>query len=428
MKETKVSEVLLKISEDVSWESFKHALTHAYEHEKGEVEIKGFRKGQVPFELFVKKFGYEVLYESAFNHLLSHIYRDISEENRKLIAGKPVLTFDVKTIKPEENFVFEFEVALEPKVYGDNYKGIEVQLTKEEVTKEALDLKVKEVLKENGELVLKDTPVLESGDEATFDFKGYINDELFDGGSAENYTLTIGSNQFIPGFEDQMVGMKLEETRDINLKFPTEYKEDLAGKDVKFVVTLHEIKVTKLPELTDEFVSKLKENSAKTVEEFEKALSEKVLSEIKETNEKVKEDELVKGLLSNFEVVYHESLEGTEIENFRESVAQQAQNYKMDLEMFLSMNGLDKEAFEKMSKERAEKTIKYQAILDKIAQLENVTPKEEEVNARLEENRKHLSKDEFEYYKDYILEDIKVSLKRHEAYLLVLNNLKVTYK
>ena len=227
----------------VTTEEFENGLDHAFEHVSKDLEVKGFRKGKVPRNIYETKFGVESLYEEALNHVFHHKYHEATADQTYQIVGEPNVDLDIKAIKRGESFDFSFDVAIKPDVELGQYKAIEVKPLDDSVSDDDVKAEISRILKSKSNLEPKTEGTLEKGDTAIFDFEGFLKGVAFEGGKAENHQLEIGSNQFIPGFEEQMVGMTLGEEKDINVTFPEAYQaENLAGQEVTFKIKLHEIK------------------------------------------------------------------------------------------------------------------------------------------------------------------------------------------
>ncbi len=255
----------VKYTFEVTPDEFAHGIEHAYEHAKKDVEVKGFRKGHVPFSIFEKKYGVETLYEDALNHVLSHKYQEVLADTTHEVVSDPEIDLDYKKVNRDTPFEVSLLFDVKPDVTLGDYKGLEATYPKTTVKASDVDLELQNMLKKDGTLEPKEGELL-VGDTAIFDFEGFLDGAPFDGGKAENYELEIGSNQFIPGFEEQMVGMTPGEEKELNVTFPENYQaENLKGKAVVFKVKLHDIKTKKPAELNDTWVEGLKRDE-KTVD------------------------------------------------------------------------------------------------------------------------------------------------------------------
>ncbi|MDD4070739.1 MAG: trigger factor, partial [Candidatus Izemoplasmatales bacterium] len=240
---------------NVTKEQFEHGLDHAFAIENEKVTIKGFRKGKAPRNVFEAKYGVEALYEEAIQHVLQETYYNTVMENNIDVVAQPKIDLDVTKIKRGEDFSYRVTVAVKPEIKLGEYKNIKVELLPTDVSDAEVEAEINRKLEQNAEMVVKEEGVIEKNDTAVFDFSGSVDGEKFEGGTAENHELVIGSGNFIPGFEDQMLGMASEEEKDVVVTFPEDYQEkSLAGKEAVFAVKVHEIKQRVVPTLDEEFV------------------------------------------------------------------------------------------------------------------------------------------------------------------------------
>ncbi len=377
---------------DVTADEFEKALDKAFEKCNAKVSIKGFRAGKAPRSVYEKHYGVESLYDEALNEVLntkaSEIYAD--KELAKEICGpfEPNFESDAK-LERGKDFKVSLTFDVYPVVNLPQYKGLEVKAKQLTATDEEIDNEIKAILKKESEMVAKDEQVIAEGDYATFDFVGSVDGVEFPGGKADNYELQIGSKQFIPGFEDQMIGMKAEETKDIKVTFPENYGEkSLAGKEAVFKVTVHEVKVEKLPELTDEYVANLKIDGVNTVAE----LKEKKKSEIearKAVSEKDRQvDELINKILDNAVVDMPKSLIDERVNAIRSQYEQQAKMYNIPFETFLGLMNVTKEAFDEHVNQQGARQALFNVVATKIIEVEGLAPKKEEIEAKASEDAK----------------------------------------
>jgi len=342
MNVEKVSVNRVKYTFDVTPHEFEHGLDHAFEHVQKDVEVKGFRKGKVPRNIYETKFGVESLYEDALNHVLHHKYHEAQNHKEYEIVGQPTVDVDFKSIKRGEVFQVSFTAPVKPEVKLGTYKGITVKDIKVLVSDSEVQAEIRNLLTKSSELELKEGS-LEFGDTAIFDFDGYLDGVAFEGGKAENYSLEIGSNQFIPGFEEQMVGLKSGDEKELNVKFPEQYQaEHLRGKDVLFKVRLHEVKTKKSSELNDEFVVSLSKEGVSTVSELEVSVRSDLENSKKTEAEQQMTQEILTKLLSEVSVDIPEEMIEEEVKHQRESVENQAKQYGLEFDMFLSLSGVNK--------------------------------------------------------------------------------------
>ena len=285
----------VKLSFDVESEKFDKALDKAFEKKKETVEVPGFRKGKITKAMYLSRFGVESLYSDALDEVMNSEYVDYIVKNKVDVCAQPEVDVDWTTVKQGSNIKFVITVAVYPEVKLGQYKGVEVKKEVVKVTANDIKAYVKRILKQHAELETVEDRALEKDDTAVFDFLGTVDGVPFDGGKADNYSLVIGSGQLIPGFEDQMVGMNVEEEKDVVVTFPKDYHaSNLAGKEAVFKVKLHEIKKEVLPELTDSFVcDELEVEGVKTAKEYKEFVRDLLLKEKTEASENKFNDDCI---------------------------------------------------------------------------------------------------------------------------------------
>ncbi|MBP5444675.1 MAG: trigger factor [Acholeplasmatales bacterium] len=382
----KMEKSLVKIIIDVTPEEFEEGLNKAFDKKKKDVTIPGFRKGQITRAQFEKKFGVESLYEEAIYAIADKKYGEAVQENQLFVVGDPQLA-DLNEIERGKEFKFSIIVPVYPEFEVKNFKGLKGKKMVLEATDEEINAEIEALREQNVLVTPKENGAIEEHDIAVFDFKGMKDGVAFEGGTAENYELEIGSKQFIPGFEDQMIGMKQGEEKTINVTFPSEYQAtDLAGKEVQFALKLHEIKRKELPEVNDDFVKDLNKENINTVEEL-KASIKKDIEKNKEQNEKNRlADELIEQLSNSIEIEIPQAMVDAsvkdELKDFERTVNQQ---YGMKMEEFKKIAQVNEEEFMKNVTERASKKLKETLILEQIVKQEKLTATPEEINKSLED-------------------------------------------
>ena len=388
----KLEKSRVKATFDVTADEFEKALDKAFEIANAKVSIKGFRAGKAPRSVYEKTYGVESLYEEAVNQILN-------DKVKMIYADQDLIKEACGQFEPHveaENGIErgkEFKVSLTWDVYPEvslpQYKGLEVKAKQLEATEEEINSTIEGLMSKDSEMVVKAEQVIEKNDYATFDFVGTVDGVEFDGGKAENYELQIGSGQFIPGFEDQMIGMKAEEVKDVNVTFPENYgAADLAGKAAVFKVTVHEVKVKKLPELNDEYVATLKIEGVNTVEEL-KANKKAEIEAKKAVSEKDRQvDELINKILDNAVVDMPESLIAERVNGIRAQYEQQAKMYNIPFETFLSLMGGNKEIFEQQTYAQGARQALFNVVATKLIEVENLAPTKEALEAKAEEDAK----------------------------------------
>jgi len=418
----KVSTNRVKYTFDVTPHEFEHGLDHAFEHVQKDVEVKGFRKGHVPRNIYESKFGVESLYEDALNHVLHHKMHEAQNHPDYEIVGQPKVEVDFNAIKRGETFQVALVAPVKPEVTLGQYKGIEVKAIKTDVTESEVNAEIKNLLTQGSELQPKEGS-LNFGDTAIFDFEGLLEGVPFDGGKAENYSLEIGSNQFIPGFEEQMVGMNPGEERSLNVTFPEKYQaENLAGKAVVFNVKLHEVKSKVEAELNDEFVKTLNKEGVTTVEELKVSTRKSLEDHKKNEAENTITEHVINAVLAQATMDIPQEMVDEEIAQARENVVNQAKQYGLELDMFLSLSGVNKEQFEKQLQEESLKRVKTTLVVEAVAKKEGLTANPEELAQKYEELSKRYNMP-VEDIKKYIPETaLQNDVILNKAYQFILDS------
>ncbi len=406
MKFEKLEKNYAKFTFEIKPEEFEHGLEYAFNQVKEKVELKGFRKGHVPRNIYEQKFGVETLYEDALNHVIAHLYEDVFKEDSVIIVGHPEVDVDFANIKVGESFTLSLTFPVKPEVTLGSYTGVEVPKKDISVTEDEIKGRIDNLLAQNKALVPKEGETLENGDTAIFDFEGFLNDVPFEGGKADNHQLEIGSNQFIPGFEEQMVGMKVGEEKALNVTFPEEYhSEELKGQAVVFNVKLHEIKVQEREELNDEFVKSLNKENVNTVAELKESINNEIASE-KEISEKNRIiGSAVKYAVDNAKVDIPKEMIQTEKDNMYKQTESQAKQYGIEMEMYLQFSGMTKEQFEESLQKQAEDRVLTSLVIEEVAKKENFEVTKEEIESKYEEISKQYNL-EVKQVKEQLEEDV----------------------
>jgi trigger factor len=366
---------------EVEAAEFNSALDKAFKKVVKTVQVPGFRKGKMPRPIFEKRFGVESLYQDALDIILPEAYSKAIDETGIEPVDRPEV--DVEQIEKGKNLIFTAKVTVKPEVKLGDYKGLEVEAQDTEVTDEDVENELKSMQERHAELVVKEDGEVEDGDTAVIDFEGFLNGEAFEGGKGENHSLEIGSGQFIPGFEEQLVGKKSGEETEITVTFPEEYhSEDLAGKEVQFKVKIHDIKTKELPELDDEFAKDADEE----VESLD-ALKEKIKNRLQEQKtqdaENNKRQTLVEKASENTEVDVPDAMVETELDRMLQEFEQNLQMQGMTLDMYQQFSGQDKDALKEQMREDAKKRVQTNLTLEAISETENLEATDEDVEAEL---------------------------------------------
>ncbi|KIU13172.1 trigger factor [Bacillus subtilis] len=366
---------------EVDAETFKTALDDAFKKVVKQVSIPGFRKGKIPRGLFEQRFGVEALYQDALDILLPVEYPKAVEEAGIEPVDRPEI--DVEKIEKGESLIFTAKVTVKPEVKLGEYKGLGIEKDDTTVTDEDVQNELKALQERQAELVVKEEGAVEEGNTVVLDFEGFVDGEAFEGGKAENYSLEVGSGSFIPGFEDQLVGLEAGAEKDVEVTFPEEYHaEELAGKPAVFKVKIHEIKAKELPDLDDEFAKDIDEEVETLAELTEK--TKKRLEEAKENEADAKlREELVLKASENAEIDVPQAMVDTELDRMLKEFEQRLQMQGMNLELYTQFSGQDEAALKEQMKEDAEKRVKSNLTLEAIAKAENLEVSDKEVEAEL---------------------------------------------
>ncbi|WP_050697966.1 trigger factor [Anaeromassilibacillus senegalensis] len=403
--------------------SFENALNQAYRKENKKITIPGFRKGKAPRAFVEKFYGEQVFYEDAINAL----YPDALEaavKEAKLDMIEDKIDFDLVSAG-KDGLVFKATITTKPEVEIEGYKGIAAKKTKVAVTDEAVDGEIKKVQDRNSRMVTVEDRAAENGDIAVIDFEGFVDGVAFEGGKGENYSLSLGAGQFIPGFEDQVVGHKTGEEFDITVTFPEDYQaEELAGKESVFKIKLHEIKMKELPEVDDDFVKDVSDFD--TLDEYKADIKAK-LEETAENNAKDDvENQLIDQLVELVQGEIPEAMYQNRINEDIREFAYRLQSQGLNLDTYLQYTGMNQEGLRNSFRPQAERQVKVRLALEKIAALENIQPSGEEIEAEFEKIAKGYEM-EVEKVKAFIpQEDLVKDIAVGKAIQLVRDNAVVT--
>ena len=357
----------VKVEVVLTKEEFNEKYETAFEKILSDAEVKGFRKGKVPRAMYLKRFGDGAVIRDAIDIALNDSYYPALEQKKILAVGQPQIDIDWENLGHDKPFKYTATVEVYPEVILGKYLGVEVKKESNDISEKELDDEINRVLKNNSELELVEKGTLEKGHTAIFDFCGYLDGVEFEGGKADNYSLEIGSGQFIPGFEDQMVGMNIEEERDINVTFPENYQaENLAGKAVVFKVKLHEIKARVLPELNDDFVKGLEIENVNTVEEWKKNVKETLASEKAEANENKFTEDVITAVCNDAKVDIPDAMIENRVNQMVSQVEAQAKAYGITTEQLLQYQGTTLEQYKELVKPSAEKNVLESLVIEAV--------------------------------------------------------------
>lgn len=382
VKITKLEGSKVKLEFNVEKEKFNVALEEAFKKNAGKIKMPGFRNGKVPRSVIEKTYGEGVFYDEAFNIVAEKEYAAAIEENKLEVVSQPEV--DIVEIGKDKDLVFSIEVYTKPEAKLKQYKGLEIEKVNTEVTDDDVKAELENIRQRNARLVTKEDGAVENGDIANIDFEGFLDGVAFDGGKAEEYDLEIGSGSFIPGFEEQIIGMKAGEEKDITTTFPENYgNADLAGRDTIFKIKLHEIKKKELPELDDEFAKDVSEFD--TLEEYTKSVKER-LEKSKETQAKAeKETKAVDALCENLEVEIPEPMVHSQIHQMIHEFEQNLAYQGMTLEQYKQILNIDDKALHEQFEGSAIKDIKLKLALEEVMKAEKIEVSKEDIDAKIDE-------------------------------------------
>lgn len=388
----------------VSGEDFNKAILQAYNKQKNKIQLPGFRKGKAPLKMIEKFYGEGVFYEDALDIVYSGVVGDaIKEAGIEPVAAPHDL--DVTKIG-KDGVEMTMKVTVKPEISIDNYKGIEADKGDASVCADDVKKELASMQERNARVVTVDDRKAKKNDIAVIDFEGFVDGVAFDGGKGENYELTLGSGQFIPGFEEQIIGHKTGDEFDVNVTFPTEYTPELAGKEAVFKVVLHEIKIKELPTLDDDFAKDV-DDEVDTLAELKKKIKAELSDKKKEDVEKDFESavlekvvDLVEGEIP--EVMYDNKLED-DVKDYENRLAQQG----IPLDTYLQYMGMDRDKFKESMRDNAVKQVKLQLAVEKIAELEKIEATDEEAEAQLKEMADMYQLDVEQVKKWVNIEDVK---------------------
>lgn len=421
VESTEKNTVLLEI--ELEEEKFKEGLQKSYLKNKGKFSVPGFRKGKVPMNIVVNYYGIEVLYEDAFNIVYPDAYEEAVREKGLEPVDKPEI--DIKQIENGKTLIFTAKVTVKPEVKLGDYKGIKIKKQKVSVAKEDVDKEIAQIQKRNARiLTAEEGRQIQKDDIAVIDYEGFVGEKAFDGGKGEDHELTIGSGQFIPGFEDQLIGAKKGDSVDVRVTFPKDYhSEKLAGQEALFKVKIKEIKISQLPLLDDEFAKDVSEFD--TLEEYKKDVKAKLEKKEEERIENEYNTEAIKTVSANAEIDIPPVMVEDQIDDIIREFAMTLRYQGLDLEQYYKVTGSDEKAFRESLKERAEREVRNRLTIEKISKVEEIEPSEEALEKEIEEMAGGYKQKPEEFRKKLRDEDIsylKESLKFRDTVKFIVKN------
>ena len=371
----KLEKNMAKLTIEASAEELEKAIEKAYQKQKKNISVPGFRKGKVPRMMVEKMYGKEVFYEDAANEIIPVAYEKAYDECGEDIVSTPQI--EVTQIEAGKPFIFTALVALKPEVTLGAYKGIEVDKVDVTVSDEEVDAEIEKERDRNARSISVTDRAVQDKDQTVIDFEGFVDGVAFEGGKGENYPLTIGSGTFIPGFEEQLIGKNIGEETDVNITFPEDYQaEDLAGKPALFKVTVKEIKEKQLPELDDEFAAEVSEFD--TLAEYKEDVKKNLLEKREKDVKNAKEDAVVDAIIENASMDIPDAMIETQQRQMIQEFAQNIQAQGLSIDQYFQFTGLTAEKMMEQVKPQAEKRIKSRLVLEAVAKAENIVASEED--------------------------------------------------
>ena len=376
----KLEKNMAKLTVEVPAENVEKAIQGAYNKMKKSINIPGFRKGKAPRQLIEKMHGKEVFYNDAIDAMLPSAYSDAVEECGEEIVSHPQI--DVVQIESGKPFVFTATVAVKPAVELGEYKGIQVEKAPIEVKDEEIEAQITKEREANSRTVTVDDRAVAQGDIVTLDFEGFVDGVAFEGGKGENYDLTIGSNTFIPGFEDQLVGAEIGKELDVNVTFPEEYgAKELAGKAAVFKCKVNGIKVKELPAVDDEFAQEVSEFD--TLDEYKADIKAKLLKEKEDEAARAKEDAVIGKIIEGAKMEIPDAMVEYQTRQMLDEFAQKIQSQGISLDQYFQFTGLTEEKYMEEMKPRALQNIQSRLVLEAVAQAENLVAEEADIEEEI---------------------------------------------
>lgn len=393
---------------NVDGETFEKAVNAVYKRQVKNISIQGFRKGKAPRKVVEKMYGSEVFYEDAMQDCYPEaLYEAAKEANVKIVKVETLEAVEAS----KDGFTFKATIIVEPEMEIKDYLGIEVTKKSTEVTDELVDEEIEKVRDRNSRMVTVEDRAAQDGDVAVIDFEGFVDGEAFEGGKAENYNLKLGSGNFIPGFEEQIVGHNTDEEFTIDVNFPEDYQaEELKGKAAQFKIKLHEIKAKELPEVDDDFVKDVSEKE--TLDEYKEELKETIAKRLADEAEKDIDDQIANKLMELLEGEIPEAMYDNEASEMVREFEMRLRAQGMDMKTYMQYMGIDVNALKGMYKEEAEKRVKLRLALETVAKKENIEVTDADFNEEYEKMaeayKMEVDKVKAAVPADSLKEDIKV--------------------
>ena len=413
----------LKLTFTVDAEKFEEGMKKVYIKTAKYFSIPGFRKGKAPMSLIERTYGPSIFYEDTFNEIVPEIYEKELKENNIEAVSKPEI--EIAQMEKGKDLIFTTIVQTKPEVKLGKYKGIELEKVDTSVNAADVKKELERMAEKNARLVSVEDRAVKNKDIAVIDFEGFVDGIAFEGGKAENHELEIGSKTFIPGFEDQVIGMKINEEKDINVKFPEEYfSKELAGKDATFKVKLHEIKEKELPTIDDEFAKDVSEFD--TLKDLKSSIKEKLADEKKNQAKYQMEDAAIKAVCDNTKIDIPSGMIETEIDNILRDIDGRLAYQGLNLSQYLKMINKSEDDMRKEYEEQAANSVKIRLVLEAIVKAEKIEATDSEIQEKIKEMAKNYGKNEDELIENENLKNyLKNNITTEKAIQFIIDNAEI---
>lgn len=425
VKVENIEKNVVQLEIEVESGKFEQGMQKSYLKNVKKYNVPGFRKGKAPRNIIERYYGEQVFYEDAINIVCADAYDEAVEQNNIFPVDRPDI--DIKQIGKGENLIFTASVTVKPEVELGQYKDIEVEKIETNVTDEDVDKEIQKTADKNARVITVEDRPIQTDDIAIINFEGFVDGVAFEGGKGEDFSLTIGSGQFIPGFEEQLIGLNAGEEKDVNVTFPEDYNSvELAGKPTLFKVKVNEIKFREIPALDDEFAKDVSEFD--TLAEYKEDVKKQLVKTAEQKAEHETEDKVVDKVVENTNIEVPQVMVDKRVESLIYDFQMRLQYQGLDLGHYMSMMGMDMDTFKQQFAVRAEKEVKSQLVLEKVGQVENIDATEEELSEeikKLAENYKQSEEDFKKYLKDDDMEYIKKDLILKKTVGFLMENAKI---
>ena len=406
----------------ISKEKFNNAIDEAFKNNINKFKIPGFRNGKVPKDIVEKTYGEEIMYEEAFNMIADEEYSNAIAEHNLVVVSNPQI--NITSIGKDKDVIFTVSLHVKPEITLKKYKGLEIKKVNVTITEKDVENELENIKNKNARIITKQDQVVEKNDIANIDFEGFLDKVPFEGGKAEKYDLEIGSNSFIPGFEEQLIGMKAGEEKEITTTFPKDYgNKDLAGKDTIFKIKLHEVKQKEVSSLDDEFAKDVSEFD--TLEEYKQSLKQELQNKKEASAKAEKEAQTIEKLTENVEVDIPEPMIEKQIELIMSDVEQNLSYQGLDLNKYMELSNIKEDELKAQFRDNAIKDIKLKLALEYIQKKEDLTVDEKEIDKKIEElSNTYGKKEEADSLKNnaQVREYMQNQLKQEKVLEFIISN------